>query len=294
MVKNCAILFRTHFMNGPIERELATLADATGYQVYAVCDETSGHIQVNDIEKISVSTNIYRNRGLYVNFDAMWRCGDYIYDLVLEIIPEVDYYWMIEHDLYFNSLNQRNLFNFIDDATDADFVGVGTGLANEAWLWTPIMKPFVKTVYACVFPLTRISRRGAAIVSSERKRLSVSAIKIEESSDIKARITQGNLWPNDESFTPSVIAARGLQVENINSFGHRFVGPGWFLDPLGPHSRKWLQKQPADDFVYHPVLEGARYTTAISKFLKGQTRNGLSKEEVVKKNDRQHEGGYCS
>jgi hypothetical protein len=217
-----------------------------GLDVLIACDERRRPVDMQGRHKVGYDVPRLRELGLLPHPKCGWRCGDYAYYVVRQACPDYDFYWLTEPDVW---VNTHDLAGFMAafDGSDADFLASRLRPANTAWDWYRTMAGRYAAVYACIFPITRLSGRAIDHLHAARRaaRQPPSDVVFES-------------WPNDEVFVATELMNHGFACADLNA-----VRTGSYTDyslRTGlPHDRETLQTAPQDGLIYHPVREFASW-----------------------------------
>lgn len=245
------LLLRTNRFSAKEEAFLSTLQVETGFSVAVVADETARPIDCGAFAKISVTRPGAAQLGLYCPRDFTWRCGDYGLYLARQAMPVVTHFWQIEPDVRCSFRSWHDLFRTFDAGSDVDLIGFDLRPSEPAHWWYPSMLQRTQEVYRCLFGLTRFSARAIDHCYAERRR---------DFYNVWARV----MWPNDETFTATILRSAGMRVRDANTFG-RVV---YTRDSFG-YSTVFRGEEFAEsaepEMVYHPVLWGEDYERRVAR-----------------------------
>ncbi len=250
----CLVL-RTHRFGGREQAFLHQLQQDTGFQIAVAADETNGPVDCGAIRKISVTRATIESLGLYCPADFGWRCGDYALYLARQALPSVSHFWIIEPDVRAATADYGGIFSAFDGVPQVDLITPDLKPSGVDHFWHPTMRQRTRNVYQCCFALSRFSARALDLCRAERQR---------DRTNPWARL----MWPNDESFTASVIIAAGLEARDLNSFGRTLYTPetfGFFTVRRG----ETFDATAEPGLIYHPVLWGQDYERKVVKAARG-------------------------
>ncbi|MCA1323783.1 hypothetical protein [Herbaspirillum sp. alder98] len=206
--------------------------------VYFLVD-SRGHRQTNIPESQIALVNPAR-QFMAVPDNWGWLCGDLFY-YAFAVKVQADFYCMVESDVTMTANTVRNIANELGK-DNSDYIAQGISPADSSWMWTPLMAPFVKQVYASAFPFTRISRRALEFLFPQRRLLNHLCI------------AGGTRIPNDESFvTSGLMNVPGFRLTELTS-----------LIDLDTSKFSTVYQIPAelcdkDGFIYHSALPGQHF-----------------------------------
>lgn len=234
---------------------LEKLRADTGFAIAVAADETRGAVACGDIPKISVTRAAAAALGLHCPPDFGWRCGDYALYLARRRFPAMTHFWIIEPDVRFATSDDAGVFAAFDRCPEVDLISPDLRPSGVDHFWHPTMRQRTRNVYQCCFALSRFSARALDVCLAERKRDRLHPW---------ARL----FWPNDESFTASIIIAAGLDARDLNGFGRTLYTPetfGFFTVRRGESFAQTAQP----GLIYHPVLWGDEYERKVVKAARG-------------------------
>lgn len=250
----CMIL-RTHRFTGRERAFLEKLRHDTGFQIAIAADETKGKLDCAGIPKISVTRAAAQALGLHCPPDFGWRCGDYPLYLARRALPAMTHFWIIEPDVRAAADDYGSVFAAFDNHPEVDLISPDLKPSGVDHFWHPTMRQRTRNVYQCCFAFSRFSARALDLCLAERRR---------ERTNPWARL----MWPNDESFTASIIIAAGLDARDLNAFGRTLYTPdtfGFFTVRRG----ETFAATAEPGLVYHPVLWGEEYEHKIVRAARG-------------------------
>ena len=172
-----------------------------------------------------------------------WRCGDYAFYRMFQHDNSFDYYWMFESDLAFTV---DTLSKFMTTVVDKplDLLAPYFRKRNETWDWSKKLSAAYPSyeIYGCLFSMIRLSGKALGFMLEERVKLSTKTV---------SEVAIKN-FPNDESFTCSVLKNNGFSCEAFKGLDR------------GSFSLTRIHRRNVDDSVIsHPVMEN--YTDMIKK-----------------------------
>ncbi len=210
--------------------------------VLIVCDERRGVVDMGGRHKIGYDVPRLRELGLLPHPKCGWRCGDYAYYVARQAVPDYDFYWLTEPDVW---VNTGDLAGFMAGfgASGADFLASRLRPANAGWDWHRTMADRYERVFGCIFPITRLSGRAIDHLHAARR-----AARQRPSEELFAA------WPNDEVFVATELMNHGFACADFND-----VLPGSYTEHslrTGlPHDREDLLRGAPDGLIYHPVRD---------------------------------------
>ena len=255
------IAIRTIKIDEVVKTVAAQLSTLQGYCVVLCVDECIEEADARELYKISLSRDRYKEMQLFVEYDTLWRCGDYCLYAILEEFPLVKKIWMIEPDVYMNG-DLAALIKRVDDVGAAlDLVVIRFAEANPNAPWQETMTPFSSDVYICQYPLLAITARAVRRMYEARRRMSEHfASQLERDGQIKG------MYPNDEAFTATICMNSGYACSDFNALGQTIYNDETFSSVI-PRSRKYLSLCRHNNMIYHPVVTGDHFRTKVEFFI---------------------------
>ena len=148
---------------------------------------------------------------------VMWYCSDFPLYIVRKYLPDYDYYWSIESDVFCNGNTYKVFFDKYRTNSDLiihDFRDVSI---DPGWAWQNLSDwvYYDMNKYGGFFPILRVS--GEALDFLYQRRLEHA--KLFE----KAKNIGSNRWIYCELFVPTELAnngfaCQGLETENLRYF----------------------------------------------------------------------------
>jgi hypothetical protein len=240
------ILLRAHRADAQTFAAYDRYAAHPDANVLIVCDERRGPVDMGGRRKIGYDVPRLRALGLLPHPKCGWRCGDYAYYVARQSFPDYDFYWLTEPDVW---VNTGDLPGFMASfaACGADFLASRLRAANPGWDWYRTMADRYADVFACIFPITRLSGRAIDHLHAARR-----AARKPPSDEVFAS------WPNDEVFVATELMNHGFAGADFND-----VRPGSYTEHslrTGlPHDREDLLSGAPDGLIYHPVRDFAAW-----------------------------------
>ncbi len=234
------IIVRTHRADAASLQAYDLYARAPGADVIFCVDERAGPVDMQGRAAIGYDEARLAQLGLYAHPNAGWRCGDYCYHVVRAARPGYDLYWLIEPDVRINVPDPPGFFARYA-GHPADLLAARFGVRDEVWHWTHMIVPTGLAPQGCIYPITRLSGRAIDRLYAARRALSADPA-----------FATPDRWPNDESFTASVLVAGGLRCLDLNDAGpqcytRRTLGVGVTWDEAT------IPAAPRDGLIYHSV-----------------------------------------
>jgi len=235
------ILVRTTRVNPAVQFLARSLAAASGEAVAALVDERRGPVDTGGLPKVSVTDAGVEAFGLHRPADYGWRCGDYGFYLARRQHPAEAHFWMVDYDVRIGG-DASAFFAACAARAEIDLLAAHVRDTDRGWWWCASVAASDAVPRRCFFPVVRLSARAADALLAKRRQHG-------------RRPLRRLLWPNDEAFVATAVAAAGLSSVDLNA-----LGPTFYDD----HGFTYTDVIDGDDFVvgdgaprlYHPVLSG--------------------------------------
>lgn len=213
LVDQCAIIRCTEVGDAEkkIKDSLSGIFPVENIFYVVNCENTTGKGNT-----LILNLEFMRNCKLSSNIPKVgWRCGDYAFYRMLKHDDSFNYYWIFESDIAFTVEGIRNFINSVTSAP-IDLIAPYFRSRDESWSWSKRLKRSYPSydVYGCLFPMVRVSREALSFMFKERIKLSA---KVFTDDDI-------NNYPNDESFTSSILKNNGFVCEPFKGLDRSFFG----------------------------------------------------------------------
>jgi hypothetical protein len=244
-----ALLIRTHYADDQLRGFVDQLRAEAAFDVFVVADERRGPIDLGGAPKVPLTPELPAELGLYAQTqNLLWRCGDYALYAARRALPDYDAFWMIEPDVRLCSPRPSDILARFPPPDEVDFLAAHLRPAEPDWNWGRTMSAEEGPVWRCLYALVRVSARALDVMLEERLRM--GRLFGHSGRDPE-------FWPNDEVFTASTLARRGLVCRDLNDFGQIYepVGFSFWL----PVSEREFEASGREGWIYHPVLSGQRY-----------------------------------
>lgn len=182
-----------------------------------------------------------RQLKLHSPADVGWRCGDYGFYAARARFPDATHYWMIEDDVRIGG-DGAAFFAHAARFPEIDFLASEIRPAEPNWWWYGYAASRDAVPWRSFFPVTRLSARAVDRLQTKRQQQS-------------RRWTRRALWPNDEAFVATTIAALGLSHADLNALGRTF----YQTDSFGYDNALDSSSITSDGAsqLFHPVLDTA-------------------------------------
>ena len=190
---------------------------------------------------------ILNDKELFWQPDTGWRCGDYSYYAMHQVLSEYKYFWLAEPDLRFCNATAADFFEELENF-DFDFLAPFLNVASEKLDFFHTAKVLEAQPMSCLFPLTRLSTRSVPKLYDIRKKISKKFFN----GSIPA-----SAYPNDEIFIATVTRRLGMKCAAIDK-----ISSSNFLLLRSDPENVLLEEQVETikaDMVMHPVLSEERF-----------------------------------
>jgi len=232
----------------------ARLSTIVGQDVHVVFHDRPAQTQP-DAHVVDIDTPWVEAQGLRAVYDWGWRCGDYFYYALRQAVPDADFYWLIEPDVYFTS--DPHSFFAICDADRSDALGFKIAPFKKSIRFTRGLRDMEH--YRAIFALTRLS--GCAIDRLLEARKAYGQLGVME-----------RAYTNDEIFVFSHLAAmEDMTLGNLDA-----LAPDWFEGVQFATNPDILDSiicanYPAPEKVWHPVRSVDYFKSSVAQRLATST-----------------------
>ena len=171
----------------------------------------------------------------------MWYNSDYPLYIIRKFLPDYDYYWSIEADVFCNGNSYEPFFKKYE-SDDSDLIIQDYRCfkdSDENWYWNPFSDWIYEgqTKYGSLFPVARLSGKAADFLYNRRKE---HAKIFEEKS-----ILPSSRWIFCESFVATELSNNGFKCKNLGEDKLRY-------QPVYNLNKERIFENP-DFKLYHPV-----------------------------------------
>src|ERR1700761_6427725 len=111
------------------------LAVASGQEVAFVLDGRNPVKICSSWPIIMLTRDACSNLGLCCPSDFAWRCGDYGIYLARQEIPEVEHFWLMEHDIRIAGGRPSTFFAPFENSPQIDLLACNSRRASLDWDW---------------------------------------------------------------------------------------------------------------------------------------------------------------
>ncbi len=255
-MSNFCVLVRTYYWDDELAARFQPLADSLGARFLVGADEKRGVVDVGGHAKVSLTPERVEAMGLVATGDYGWRCGDYVFYAARQDFPDFDYYWLLEDDVLVHFKDPARFFERMA-SRPTDMLAPFMSPASHQWAWLKRMANFAEPVMSCAFPVVRLSGRAIDALYAKRQEFAKRFIAAGE---------PGANWPNDESFTATMVAQQGFDYADLRKirrdvFGHQGQKPRP-IDVNDPRFKTYTAK------IYHSVVGGKHLASKLNKFIR--------------------------
>jgi hypothetical protein len=171
-----AVLVRTHLVTDKLHDLLRILERGVGYDLFVCADESRGAMALAGRAVLSHSVSMCDEIGLMGSLpdeNVLWYCGDYAFYCAHHLIPDYDFYILIEYDVDLvrgNALGIEGLINRLkDEDGDYDLLACRYGVPGEGWGWAETCRDYFNRVYSLLFPFVVLSNRAVRYLYDWRR-----------------------------------------------------------------------------------------------------------------------------
>ncbi len=216
------------------------LRDAGFENVVFCVDQRHGPADMQGRDLIGFDDAVLAKLGLYPHPKCGWLCGDYCFIVTRAVLPDFDFYWLIEPDVRINTDDLAGFFGRFA-RMDADYLAARFGRRHANWSWAGLIRAAGLEPYGGLFPMTRLSARAIDHVHAVRRDMSANPA-----------IATPAAWPNDEATVASALAAAGFTCLDLNDAGTLCHSERTFRS-IAPFDEAYFAPPPGDGMIYHPV-----------------------------------------
>jgi hypothetical protein len=247
------------------------LAAASGQAVAFVLDGRNPVKISSSRPTIMLTADVCSALGLCCPSDFAWRCGDYGIYLARQRFPEVEHFWLIEHDIRIAGGRPATFFETFENQRQIDFLACNYRRASLDWDWYFNSSGRDVLTFRCNFGIVRLSARAIDLLLMKRVH--------------QAKITQRRkLCPNDEGFVATTLSNGDFRCADFNDFGQIFYDDET-LSLDAPMRGETFAPATSSPMIYHPVLWGADYERGNAS---GAAKPKLGPVTTLKKSARQY------
>ncbi len=212
---------------------------------------------VLDVHMLPMTAKILRLLRVLNVPAAVSRCADYALYYARHALPNYEFYWFLDSDVYVNIDNPADFFAPFHARPEWDFLAPEFGPASQHWPGCQAMAPFVPAVHRCLFSLVRCSRSAIDVFLAERQRLyNVFDTKWHDATT----------WPSDAAFCASIAMQNRLQAADLNVVSTCYSRASLLLGQ--PTSLKRISRSAKDGLIYQPVAKGAEFLAVSHRALR--------------------------
>ena len=261
MRKNKTLLFMTtHLLVEAVILEYKKLSKTGGFDCILVVDNTNLHYDVpkkspicklklfgvnvkcfffdkkiNDDLKLPV-LSAHLDEPDFTN--VMWANADYRFYYVRKFLPEYDYYWQFDYDVFCNGKTYKSFLNKYNNLKDDLLIPYFHKVdRNSGWCWVNGTDWIYggKPLYSSFFPVCRLSKNAVDFLYE--KRVKYGTVYNENNSKDKK-------WPFSELFVPTELMCNGFSCSSITESTIR-------LTKYNLNEHRFFENP--DGKLYHPV-----------------------------------------
>lgn len=267
-----AVFIRTHLANEKLDHLIECLNGSPLFDLYVLADETRGALPLSRAAAPVISHGIGMCRALGLKTDpanhpnALWLCGDYALYCGVSVLPDYDYYFMIEYDVHFTRENPFMLEALIHRLQDLDGQPLDllcshiTRMGPKGDWYRQAARLYEDVYWGGLFAFVAVSKRAALRLLEVRQAEGAGAA------------SQGELT-HCEAFVLTVAKNQpGFRCRAINDVAPGCVsGKSYYAS--SPSSQNFLLGanhpfRPNIEIV-HPVLDADDYLSRLLKRCKG-------------------------
>ena len=246
------------------------LAAASGQEVAFVLDGRNPVKISTSRPTIILTADACSALSLYCPSDFAWRCGDYGIYLARQRFPEVEHFWLLEHDIRIAGGRPAAFFETFEGQPQIDFLACNYRRASPDWDWYFNASGRDVLTFRCTFGIVRLSARAIDRLLAKR----VEQAKISQ---------RRKLCPNDEGFVATTLSNGDFRCADFNDFGQVFYDDRT-LSLQTPVRGETFAPTTSSPMIYHPILWGADYERGNAS---GTVKPKLSLVAILKKKVRQ-------
>lgn len=257
--KKTCILIRT---SGKLDAaiDLLSALKKQWNDTYLVIDGISGSDEktsgIDEKSKIYVSDDFIKEYNLKKFYNVMWQAGDYFYYAARKNLPNFDYYWLIDDDVFFNI--DFSKFILKSEKISCDLLGMEIGPRKPNWWWYSSMEHlYGDKVFGMLYPLSRLSGKAIDFLLEKRSNYISSCSESDYSSNNHALQKHAN----DEAFTATTLLNNNFSYESLyQNFKYELSG---FFSTERPILEIEKNLNHTKGKILHPVVD---YIKAKNKF----------------------------
>ena len=192
-----AVAVRTHRNTKKLQDLVHSLEGSDLYDLYLVANETQATVDSYGVRKLSHTCEILAEIGPeYQTEHHLVHCSDFVLNFLLSSLPDSDFIFMIEDDVYFPHGARgfvEELVQKLRSSREAfDLVATRVRRAEADWWWYQDGRRLFVDVHKILFPFVGMSARAIRFVHRNRMK--------------EASVADGRRLVFCEAFVPSSIA----------------------------------------------------------------------------------------
>jgi hypothetical protein len=256
-----AVFIRTNAFTPQVAQLAESLSVGFAVEVILICDERLGAIDTAGYRKISLTDALVQSFNLSCEPKNWgWLCGDFCHYAARTIVPDADWYVVIENDVFMTPTSGQKLSTHLSQ-TKADALACGLGYTDTAKTYSRELEHFgITSKCGCIFAVTCL--RGHVIDK-------MLTLRQRAQRDGKAQI-------NDEAVLAGTLIQDGLPSEDLfQSLPELFSSQYFETNP--PHLYEAMPLSDVSEIVVHPTIPLAIILERIEAGEKNYSRHRLRK-----------------
>ena len=171
--------------------------------------------------------------------EVMWYNADYRFYYIKNFLPNYDYYWQFDYDIFCNDKSYEKFLNKFNKAeNDLLITSFRQETKNSEWFWTNhidwIYDDMV-SIYGSFFPICRLKNKTIDFLYHRR---------LEQAEIFKKSRDKDKRWLNCEIFVPTELMNNNFLCGNIDE-------PNVTLDEIDLNEIRVFENP--DGAMYHPI-----------------------------------------
>lgn len=257
------VFISTHILNKAVISEYKKMTKNNDIDCILVVDDSNLHLGVNGgVEEIEfLGTRIkciffnqdFSNKlnlpngyefGEAENFmQVMWHNSDYRFYYAKNILPDYDFYWQIEYDVFCNGDSYSSFFEkYSQSNEDLLICDLREETINGEWYWANgIDWAYKDKIYGSFFPICRLSSKAINFLYNKRIEL-FKQYKNLNKNEADYR------WLFGELFVPTELINNGFSAKSIDE---KYVSHDFWNKEFDLNEDRIFENP--DNLLYHPV-----------------------------------------
>lgn len=183
----------------------------------------------------------YENRVANSFSEVMWFHSDYRFYYVKHILPDYDYYWQFEYDIYCNGDSYSDFFKkYINLQGDLLICDLRQDTIKGDWYWSHGIEWAYDKIYGSFFPICRLSSQAIDFLYNKRFERFEQYLKLENNDNSR--------WLFGELFVPTELINNNYTASSINE---KYVSSVNWNKEYDLNEDRFFEKP--DNLLYHPV-----------------------------------------